>query len=341
MKLSTAIQGFLLSKRVAGASPNTIRNYTLSLKRLAAHFDAEPDLDEITVDQVRELLDQLMTTQIALPGIAPRPSKTLSAKTIRNIHTCWMSLWTWAIAEGHATGHIIKRIHVPQPEDKAIEPFTRDQVKALLDATKYSQPWERLPATATRIPKRRRLRDRAILLILLDTGIRASELCGLTIADVDIAAGTAKVCSKGRLNAGQGKERFVRFSASTGKAIWSYLAERDVLDRNDKSGSLFVTRENRILDRRVLAKHIKRLGRRADIERCHAHRFRHTFAINYLRNGGDIFTLQALLGATPRSRWSSAIWPWLRPTRRRRIGGRRRWTIGGCDPGVDARHELF
>jgi len=296
MKLSLAIDGFLLAKRVAGCSPHTIRNYKLTLRRLQHFLPADPHLAAVTADQVRAFLDHLMTAQFDHPGVAHRPPQRLSAKTIRNVHICLSSLWTWAIAEGYATIHVVRAVAAPTPEPALIVPFTRDQVQALLRSLTHSLPWASSPDTQTEIPRRRQLRDRAIILFLLDTGVRSSELCALRIADVDLVAGSARARSKGRLNTGQGKERPVRFGPSTARALWQYLAARDALDA--KSEPLFATRSDRPLDRRTLAKHVHRLGERAGVPDCHPHRFRHTFAINYLRNGGDVFTLKDLLGHT-------------------------------------------
>lgn len=87
-------------------------------------------------------------------------------------------------------------------------------------------------------------------------------------------------------------------SPTTIKALHRYLTERKVLGGRNTISPLFATRVGRRFDRRYLAKHLGRLGRRAGIKSVHAHRFRHTFAINYLRNGGDVYTLQDLLGHT-------------------------------------------
>jgi len=183
-------------------------------------------------------------------------------------------------------------------ERPVVEPYSKEQIQELLAATTHSAPWERLPETATELPRERQLWDKALILFLLDTGIRAGELCHLDVGDVELTAGHAVVQSKGRLNAGEGKARPIRFSPTTIKALHRYLAERNALDGQHGDRPLFATRGGRRFDYRYLGKHLRRLGRRAGVTHVHAHRFRHTFAINYLRNGGDIYTLQDLLGHT-------------------------------------------
>lgn len=299
MKLSDAVTGFLLNKTVSGCSPNTIRNYTHALKRLQNHLaPADPELDDITPNTLRSFFSFLLSARFAPSGIAKRPPKPLSAKTILNIHTCLRSLWTWAIAEGHATVHAPSAVDVPKPQPPAIHPLTRDQVQALLDATTRGSPWSTSPETQTELPKLQQLRDQAILRVLLDTGIRASELCALSLADLDLQAGTLRVRGKSRLNSGQGKQRTVHIGTRTRRALWSYLAERKKDAHLSSDSPLFATRAGDPIDRRTLRTHLHRLGRRAGVPGVYPHRLRHTFALAYLRNGGDIYTLQALLGHT-------------------------------------------
>jgi integrase/recombinase XerD len=91
-----------------------------------------------------------------------------------------------------------------------------------------------------------------------------------------------------------GKGRVVFLGNAARTALWRYLAERE--DESDPRAPLFLERTGRPLNKMALRFLIGGLGKNAHIQKCHPHRFRHTFAITYLRNGGDLFTLQALLG---------------------------------------------
>ena len=77
------------------------------------------------------------------------------------------------------------------------------------------------------------------------------------------------------------------------RSLWRYLVTRD--DKDDERAPLF-TANQRSLNRDSLRHLVARLGDVAQIRKCHPHRFRHTFAITYLRCGGDVFSLQRLLG---------------------------------------------
>lgn len=300
MQLSTAIDGFLLAKRVAGLSPNTIRNYTTALQRFRDWLgERDPHLEDVTKGDIRRFLDHLLTARFTPPRFNDETPQTLSPKTVRNIHTCLSSLWTWAVGEEYVEEHIVRDVEAPKPDPPVIEPLGQAQIAALLEATQYSRVWEGRPGTRTQLPKEQRLRDRALILFLLDSGVRASELCRARVADVDLTTGAVKVRGKSRRNAGQGKERLVYIGQRTQKAVWRYLAARGVLGQGeDGEGRLFVTNTGEPLTRQHLHNHLGRLGDRADVAHVYPHRFRHTFAITYLRNEGDIYTLQNQLGHT-------------------------------------------
>jgi integrase/recombinase XerD len=128
------------------------------------------------------------------------------------------------------------------------------------------------------------LRDKAIILTLLDTGIRASELCNLSYNDFDAANGRLTI------QHGKGdKARIVYVGETTQRIIWRLLVGR-------KSGALFATRTGEPLNRSNLRKLIVRLADRAGVRNASVHRFRHTFAVSFLRNGGNVFALQEILG---------------------------------------------
>ena len=84
-----------------------------------------------------------------------------------------------------------------------------------------------------------------------------------------------------------------RGTARTSQAIWRYLATRDT--KRD-SAFLFATKTERQMERNNLRNTLKRIGKRAGVSGVTLHRFRHTFAIAFLRNNGHIMALQRLLG---------------------------------------------
>ena len=91
-----------------------------------------------------------------------------------------------------------------------------------------------------------------------------------------------------------GKGREVPFSQSTGQAVVKYLSTRP--DRQNPDAPLLIALTGSRLDRRRLTNQLATLGKRVGVSDVHPHRFRHTFAITFLRNGGDVFSLQKLMG---------------------------------------------
>lgn len=154
-----------------------------------------------------------------------------------------------------------------------MEPFTEHDIKLMAHEVNPVTPYN--------------LRLRAAMLLLLDSGLRASEICSLTVGDLHLKEGYAIVMGKGRV------ERRVEFGPRTGQAIWRYLASRGTLQPQEP---FLVSRTGKGLDRDELTKRLHAMGLRAGVENCHTHRFRHTFAVMFLRNGGNSLVLQRLLG---------------------------------------------
>ena len=164
----------------------------------------------------------------------------------------------------------------------------------MLKACKYTKSWESDESIVSSRPTVDR--DQCIVLLLLSTGIRASELCAICFKDIKMSERSITVSGKGR---GQGKkQRLVHFGKSTARALWRYLSPRmKSLKPDDLIFTVGPEDAPRPMTRDRLLKLINAIGARAGVG-AHPHKFRHTFATNYLRNGGDLFTLKALLGHT-------------------------------------------
>lgn len=291
LTLSQAIQGFILHKQAEGRSPHTIADYRNSLCKFVAIFaPTDPPIVTITADDHRRFFDHLASTPIAPAGVAPRPARVLSPKSRRNVHACLAVFWHWAQTEGYVDHCPLDNLHPPHAADPPIEPLTEAEIKRLLTACETSREWYNKPGVAHK--RRHAERDKALVLFLYDTGVRATEAVKLQVGNLDLEEGRALVCGKG------GKSRYVRIGKRTRQALWRYLATREVTIPDDR---LFVVHRNgleRPMDRRVLSRLIRRLGERAGVADVYPHRLRHTFAVHFLRRGGNIYVLQELLGHT-------------------------------------------
>ncbi|MFP3880409.1 MAG: tyrosine-type recombinase/integrase [Dehalococcoidia bacterium] len=135
-------------------------------------------------------------------------------------------------------------------------------------------------------------RDYCILLTLLDTGIRCTELTSLRLADLNLESRLLKVSGKGS------KERHVPIGAKVQKAVWKYLHRYRPEPAIPKHDQVFLTRDSHPLTKDRVEAIVERYGSKAGITgvRVSPHTFRHTMAVTFLRNGGDVFSLQRILG---------------------------------------------
>lgn len=288
--ITQAIAGFIHAKTAAGKSPYTIRNYRTSFAKLQTFLggidQSDPALASIDRATLTDFLAWLHTYTSQPAGAAKRAPVALSAKTILNIHADLSSLWQWATEEGFVPANIVRRIEPPNPKSPAVDTFTQKQIEAMLDICQRKQTWnapdnEQTGAIADR--------NHLIILLLIDTGLRASELCDITLDDIDLAANKIRIIGKGD------KERFVYFGKRTAKAIWRHITPRLTAEERHLL-TVGPAHDPRPLTRFVLRQILVRIGERAGVPNVYPHRFRHTFAITYLRNGGDLFTLQEILG---------------------------------------------
>jgi integrase/recombinase XerC len=233
-------------------------------------------LDGVGSDELRAFL-AYVGSAAPTGGRWGNPSET-QKNGPRTVNTYWerlRTLFRWGVADRRITESPMGTIKAPISRQDQVQPFTQDQVEDLLTA-----------AGRSRYPHR----DTAICLFLLDTGVRASELCTLQVKDLELANGHATVLGKGN------KRRSVYFDQTTLHALNDYLT-----DQPRKLGD-YVFRGERgpQLTRSGLQQLINRLGEAAQITgvRCSPHTFRHTAAIWSIRNGMNTFALQTMLGHT-------------------------------------------
>lgn len=265
MNIHKAIEGFII-EIAASYAQTTVKMYSAVLTVFARHIHRE-NVQDITPDDLLQFFAFLKTDyQPKRYGGSTRP---LSNAAIDNYWKCLRTFFKWC----HNTLNIPRPdLNLPRPkfERPMIVPFSQDEVRRLLSAAGRSQ----------------KDRNLALLLTLLDTGIRVSELCRIRLQDVEQVSGEILITpfSTGRKT----KTRYVYLGASARRAVWKYIARLNPPPH--PKDRLFPLSPKQI--RRILFD----IGERANVPKTHPHRFRHTFAIQYLRNSGDIFTLQRLLG---------------------------------------------
>jgi integrase/recombinase XerD len=136
------------------------------------------------------------------------------------------------------------------------------------------------------------LRDRAMLELLYASGLRISELVGLTMASLNLRQGVLRVVGKG------GKERLVPVGQEALRWIERYVADaRPELVRGSPTAALFPSRRGRPMTRQTFWHAVKRYAAQAGIERTVSpHTLRHAFATHLLNHGADLRAVQMMLG---------------------------------------------
>ncbi|MHC9542471.1 MAG: tyrosine-type recombinase/integrase [Vulcanimicrobiota bacterium] len=256
-----SVDSFFLRARVEGISKGRIQNYEIVLRSFSKFLGVK-SLDEITRDEIRGYLLHLEERKLAKPTIALHYDV---------LHT----FFTFCKREEILQKSPMDLLKPPRLPKQFPYVFSDSQVQSLLKA-----PDQKIYEG---------LRNYVMLLTFLDTGIRRSELIKLKLRDINLQERSMRVLGKGD------RERIVYMGKTLVKALHKWLQIRGLHDFEE---AVFISKRGEGLEKRYLDKVVQRLGKKAGISgtRCSPHTLRHTFATNYIRNGGDPFSLQQLLG---------------------------------------------
>ncbi len=280
--LEKLVKGFLLCKEVEGRSPKTTSWYRDNLARFCRFIAATTPgtaVADIGLSEARAFVQHLQTGVTRWedsPRI--RDTQPLAATTVRGYVRTLKVFWNWLEEEGYVQGSPLLRLKQPRAPRKIIQTFSKEQIAAMLGCLDLEWPND--------------FRTYTIVLLFLDTGLRLSELAHLQIDDIDIARSQLCVMGKGA------KERVAPFGTQTRRTLHRYMQAFRFPPLPEHEHDLFTTESGTPLKVSAVKTCIRRLRQTAGITgvRCSPHTFRHTFAKNYLLNGGDVFSLQRILG---------------------------------------------
>ena len=277
-------KGYLLTHQTEGRSPSTVAYYRGILDRFLWYAYKEGWSDDarvLTEWQVREFLGYVASEIKRWDKTgngSESSSRKASARTVHHYYAALRAFFNWCVREGFLNESPMARVKVTMPKRKVIEPYTAEEVKRMLAVCDWDYQHSAKFISS---------RNRAIILLLLDTGLRLSELTNIRLRDIDAESGWIRVIGKGA------KERVVRIGQIAQKALWRYLMHRPENGRHE----LWLTEEGWPLKVRGLQAVFKRVKERAGIaDRGGCHRMRHTFALRFLRADGNPFNFQYLLG---------------------------------------------
>jgi site-specific recombinase XerD len=253
------LDSFCLALDAEGKSPKTIDNYRRAVLAFADWLTEADDIEAVTADDVRAFL-------VSMRGrVAP-------STEYRN-YSGLRQFFKWCVAEGEIEASPLANIRPPSVPEPVTKMLTAEQMKALL-----------ADCTGKDFTSRR---DRAIVMLLADTGMRRAELAGLTTEDLDLPLRVAHVVGKGR------RARTVPYGARTAQAIDRYMRSRRQHPLSHRAELWLGPKGTFTAD--GIRQMLERRGHRIGV-RLHAHMFRHGFADAWLAAGGAEGDLQELAG---------------------------------------------
>lgn len=253
--LKIAISTLLLDSRSRRLSPKTIRFYVQQLGWFLEWITPYTEyVEEVNATHIRTYMSKR-----ADDGLAPA--------SVSAIYRALGRFFSFCVEEEFIEVDPMAKIKRPRVPEKIPPAFTKSEINKILKICVSR-------------------RDRCIVLVLVDSGVRASELIQLKVSDVDIDTGTVHVVSgKG------GKERYTYIGLRTRKELLRYLAERGGPGDDDP---LFLA-SSAEFTYSGLKSLMARLERDSGIE-VYAHKFRHTCARWSLRSGMNIYAIQKMMG---------------------------------------------
>ena len=238
------------------------------LNGFGEYLGCNPDLAGINSDDVRGYLQYLSN------------ERGLANTSVAIHHRVMRAFFNWYVDEGEIEESPMDHIEEPSTPDKFPRIISQDEVNQLLESER-----ERLNEWSG-------MRNYAMLLVMLEMGLRRQELIDALIKDLDLDARNLKVHGKGA------KDRRVRFGSNTARFLKKWLRVRDSISPQIKSKTIFIGQNGRKLDQRNVNRIMSRLADRAGVgrENVFPHVLRHTSATMAVQNGVDNFTLKQQYG---------------------------------------------
>lgn len=276
MKLVDVLDQYMIDAENRGRAEGTIGIYRRHLGLLLRWLEelGVVDLEAVTLALLRQFLNFLINSDSSKRFPDAVQKGKLEASTVGLYVTSIKTFFQWCVHEELLTSSPAGRLKKPQTPKKVRTTLTPEQVEQLLAVCD----------TSTRAG----FRNYVMLLLLLDTGMRVSEMCNLCLSDIHPRY--VKVHGKGQ------KEREIGLHPDMSKLLWKYINKHRVLFGVEddhlfvgEKGPLTVSGVETIFD------NLEKQAAIANV-RVTPHVMRHTFSKRYLKNGGDLFKLSRELG---------------------------------------------
>ncbi|WP_239138784.1 tyrosine-type recombinase/integrase [Actinoplanes regularis] len=268
------------SLRAANHPETTRYNYLLAAAQLGKYLAQEsPDYDARDAAK-----DPTLVSKAHVESFQAWMIETRSASTALNKHKSLQQFFKYLLEEEEIDKSPMDRVKQPQTPQKLVPIMGDDDTKKLLDNAKGKTFMA--------------LRDEALIRLYYNTGARLSEIGNLLLTDLDMNGESVHLHGKGA------KDRRVRFGPKTSRALARYLRARAKRKGADGVPQLWLAERGvKPLAPNGIKIMLKRRGAAAGVTNAHAHRWRHNFAHEWHKAGGNTGDLMLLLG------WASEDMP--------------------------------
>ncbi len=212
------------------------------------------------------------------PHIKEENKGRLSPYSIQGDVRAIKAFWNWLLYQGYIKRNALAKFPLPKVPKTLIKTLTIEQIRLLLKTIDKNSPVG--------------ARNYCILMLLIDSGMRISEVIGIQIADLNLSKSIVKVIGKGQ------RERLIPFSQITSKELLRYIKHYRPDLCKLTSTYLFPASYGHHVAGNPIQQAIKRLANKAKLydTKCHPHIFRHTFATMFLAKGGNAMVLKDIMG---------------------------------------------
>ncbi len=267
--LSEALTAYRICAQAEGKSPKTARWITSSVTYFSDFLGPDrQNIDDITGNDLRQRPKFLNH-----PFNKPKQDK-ISARSIETYARAIRAFFSYLYREEMVDKNPMQKVKMPKVHKLVVPTFTQKEIEILL-----SQPDKKTDTG---------FRDYALILTLIDSNARLSEIAFLEEDDVDLENGYLRVMGKG------GKERYIPFGYKVARTLLKYKMKHRPVPIG--TARFWLTFDGRPLEPGRIEKIVTRYGKKAGLKNCYPHKLRHTSSVLYLRNGGDPFSLQKKLG---------------------------------------------
>jgi site-specific recombinase XerD len=277
------IRSWELSLRSNNKSAETIRSYLRSANLFADYLTAPPPPPEDSgIDPIDPVDDVLDITRAHVQAFTVHEVERTSASSARSRFLGVQAWLKWLVAEEELDRSPAAGLSAPQVEEPEVPILTPDQLQVLLKSV-----------SGREFPE---LRDRAMIMLWLDSGVRLSEVVNRTKEDVDIDLQVLHVMGKGS------RGRAAPFGTKTAQALDRYTRALERHPYGKTVEHLWIGQKTKKpLTVSGAGKLLARRSERVGLGRIHPHQFRHTFAHMWLAAGGNETDLMRITGWKSRS----------------------------------------